>query len=155
MTADLPLRLTLDGLPVEARVAPWWPLSRALREGLGPLPPCTSVKVSCGEGACGACAVLVDGQPVHACIYPALRAEGREVVTAAGLAAEPVARALVETGAPQCGYCAPGFVVAATALLRECGPDVTEEQVRRDLAGNLCRCTGYASLIAAVLKAAR
>ena len=142
------LRFILDGRPVQAEAPAHWPLVRVLRELAGE----RAVKVACGEGACGACAVLVDGTLVHSCIYPAGRVEGRSVTTAAGLRDGPVAAELIERGAPQCGFCSPGFVVSATALV-EAGEARTAEEVREGLAGNLCRCTGYHRTIDAVLAA--
>ena len=117
----------------------------------------TGSKNACEQGECGSCSVLLDGSLVCACLVPALQAQGREVVTIEGLAPgaelHPIQDAFVETGAVQCGFCTPGLVVAAYDLLRR-RPDVEETDVREALAGNLCRCTGYAKILDAVALAA-
>ncbi len=141
----------VDGAPVTVDAPAWWTLAQALREGAG----VTHVKLACGEGGCGACAVQVDGRVVHACLYPARRADGAEITTAYGLREGAVAQALIERGAPQCGYCVPGFVVAGAALVQAHGASLTEAQARDELRGNLCRCTGYTSIIDAILAAAQ
>jgi carbon-monoxide dehydrogenase small subunit len=124
-----------------------------LRERLG-LP---GSKNACEQGECGSCSVLLDGVLVCACLVLAPQAEGREVVTVEGLAGgpepHPVQRAFVEAGAVQCGFCTPGLVMAAHDLLRR-SPSPSEEEVREALAGNLCRCTGYAKILDAVALAA-
>lgn len=128
-------------------------LLRALRR-IG----CVEVKLSCEGGDCGACAVLLDGVAVNACLAFAAQADGCEVVTARGIGTEddlhPIQAHLVEKGGVQCGFCTPGIVVAAKALLDE-NPAPTREEVRRGLAGNLCRCTGYKKIFEAVEAAAR
>jgi carbon-monoxide dehydrogenase small subunit len=117
----------------------------------------TGAKQGCGEGDCGACVVLLDGVPVNACLVLALEAAGQEVLTIEGLARgntlHPIQRAFVEVGAVQCGYCTPGMVLTAKALLSE-QPDPSEEEVRRAISGNLCRCTGYQKIVEAILDAA-
>ncbi|MDX6228315.1 MAG: hypothetical protein QOI76_1705 [Frankiales bacterium] len=148
------LTLTVDGVPYEVLDAPDNAnLADVLRHHLG----LTATKDACYEGRCGSCSVLLGGVLVTACTV--LAADVTEpVVTASGLGSsdEPsdVQRALVEAGGVQCGFCIPGMVVAAADLL-ERNPDPTEEQVRRGLAGNLCRCTGYGRIVDAVLSAAR
>jgi aerobic carbon-monoxide dehydrogenase small subunit len=125
-----------------------WPgesLLHVLRERLD-LP---GAKNACEEGECGSCSVLLDGVLVCACLVPALQAQGREVVTIEGLAADDLQEAFVEAGAVQCGFCTPGLIVAADDLLRRC-PDPDDAEVREALAGNLCRCTGYAKILDAV-----
>ncbi len=130
------------------------PVLDVLREDLG----LTGTKEGCSVGVCGACSVLVDGRLMSARLLPVGAVAGREVTTVEGLAADdgtlsPVQQAFLECGGFQCGICTPGQVVAATALLREC-PRPTPEQVRDWMMGNICRCTGYYSIVTAVLKAA-
>ena len=145
---------TLNGRKVSSAADPLTRLLDVLREELSD----TSVKEGCGEGECGACAVLLDGALVNACLVPLARAEGAEVVTMTGLRETPAGKALVEAfstqGAVQCGFCSPGFIMAADELLRR-NPSPTEAQIREGLAGNLCRCTGYDHIVAAVSAAAR
>lgn len=143
-------RITVDGAAHTVREA--WPaahLQSVLSDTLG----YPAVKNGCGQGRCGACAVLLDGVLVTACTTLAATAAGRTVTTARGVAADPgaadVPAALVAAGAVQCGYCTPGFVVAITSLLAA-APDPTDEQIREALSGNLCRCTGYVRIVAAV-----
>lgn len=116
----------------------------------------TGAKEGCGKGECGACAVLMDGQLVNACLVLLCQADGHEITTIEGLAPEgavhPVQQAFAEGGAVQCGFCMPGMVMAAVALLRE-HPHPTEEQIVRGLSGNLCRCTGYRKIVEAVKRA--
>ena len=118
----------------------------------------TGTKEGCGHGECGACTVLVDGLPVNACLYPAPEIEGREVLTIEGLLASGnelsvLQQAFVERGAIQCGFCSPGMILSAKALLDE-HPDPSAEQIREALVGNLCRCTGYVQIVEAVQDAA-
>lgn len=117
----------------------------------------TGPKNGCGEGVCGACTVALDGLPVCACLIPAGQADGREVRTVEGLTdAEPAGRlqrAFIESGAIQCGFCTPGLILQADHLLRRI-PEPTEKQIREELAGNLCRCTGYEKIVSAVRRAA-
>ncbi|NNL86048.1 MAG: 2Fe-2S iron-sulfur cluster binding domain-containing protein [Myxococcales bacterium] len=115
----------------------------------------SGTKDACREGECGACTVLVDGRPVTSCLYATGLADGRNVETIEGIAEESstLARALLERGGIQCGFCTPGIVMVLSALLRAV-PTPSEEEVRRALAGNLCRCTGYAAIVAAALEAA-
>ncbi len=123
-----------------------------LRDDLG----LQGTKEACAEGECGSCTVLVDGEPVDSCIYFVGQAEGHEITTVEGLGGSdlhPVQRAFAEHGAVQCGFCTPGFVLAAAALLTRV-PDPSADEVREALAGNLCRCTGYDNIVAAVLSAA-
>ena len=117
----------------------------------------TGSKEGCDDSECGACMVLLDGKPVNSCSYLALQAEGREVTTVEGLAdggeLHPLQRAFLEEGGVQCGFCTPGMLISATALLEQ-NPKPTEQEVRIALSGNLCRCTGYQGIANAVLKVA-
>jgi carbon-monoxide dehydrogenase small subunit len=118
----------------------------------------TGTKESCGKGECGACTVLIDGRPVNACLYPATEAEGRSVTTIEGLLSpgntlSPVQEAFVQEGGTQCGFCAPGMILSATALL-ERTTEPSEEEIVDALAGNLCRCTGYVQIVESVKRAA-
>jgi carbon-monoxide dehydrogenase small subunit len=118
----------------------------------------TDVKSGCEQGDCGACAVLMDGRPVNSCLVLAWQADGAEIVTNAGLgtmdAPHPLQRAFADHGAIQCGFCTPGMIVAAKALLDQ-NPRPTEAQIRQALSGNLCRCTGYGQVVEAVQIAAQ
>jgi aerobic-type carbon monoxide dehydrogenase small subunit (CoxS/CutS family) len=147
------LQLTVDGLPLTALVEPGRTLLRVLRDDLGR----TGTKEGCDDSECGACMVLVDGRPVNSCSYLALQADGRAVTTVEGLAADdalhPLQRAFLEGGGIQCGFCTPGMLISAAALLAR-DPDPSEDAIRDGLAGNLCRCTGYQPIIRAVQRAA-
>jgi carbon-monoxide dehydrogenase small subunit len=153
MSPAVELRFTLNGRPVTAQVPPTLALLEMLRERF----QLTGSKLGCGEGECGACAVLLDGEPVLGCLTPAVEADGRDVRTVEGLrdsgGLSAVQQALVHEGAVQCGFCTPGMEVAAHALLGE-HPRPTAEQIRRGLEGNLCRCTGYVAIVEAVARAA-
>ena len=147
------IKFRLNGREVELDVPPGRRLLDLLREDLG----LTGTKEGCGEGECGACAVIVDGKLRLSCLTAAIQVDGKEVLTVEGLAREgklhPIQEALVETAGLQCGFCTPGFVMAAYALLLE-KPRPTREEVRAWLSGNLCRCTGYERIVDAVLLAA-
>jgi len=141
----------LNGRPASADVSGSRRLLDVLREGLA----FTGAKEGCGEGECGACSVLVDGEVVNSCLVAVGQVDGREVVTVEGLALpdgklSPLQQAFIERGAAQCGICTPGMLLAAHALLQQ-NPRPSEDDVRVGLAGNLCRCTGYTKIIAAVL----
>ena len=144
--------LRVNGRDVQVRSPGSARLLDVLREELG----LTGAKEGCGKGECGACAVLMDGQLVNSCLVLLCQAEGHEITTIEGLAPDgrvhPLQEAFAEAGAVQCGFCIPGMVMAAAALLRE-HPRPTEEQIVRGLSGNLCRCTGYRKIIAAVKRA--
>ena len=147
------IRLTVNGEPREAEVWEGESLLFALRERLG-LP---GSKNACEQGECGSCTVYLEGVPVCACLVAAGQAQGRDVVTVEGLAdgdtLHPVQEAFAATGAVQCGFCTPGFVMAAADLL-ERSPDPSDDEIREALSGNLCRCTGYAKIFDAVRLAA-
>jgi len=146
------LDLVLDGTRRSVEIDPGESLMDLLRR-LG----CKSVRNGCDDGYCGACAVLLEGRAVNACLVFAARAQGRRVDTVEGLAARgvlhPLQRALLDLGGIQCGFCTPGMVIAALDLL-EHNPRPTEADVRHALAGNYCRCTGYVKPVEAILAAA-
>ena len=118
----------------------------------------TGTKEGCGEGDCGACTVLVDGISVNSCIFPAAQAEGCKLLTIEGVEKDPglakIQRAFVDYGAVQCGFCSPGMIISTAALLRK-HPHPTEEEIRRGISGNLCRCTGYQAMVDAVMAVCR
>ena len=147
------LSCTINDEPVEALVQPYETLLDALREDLG----LTGPKEGCGTGDCGACSVHLDGALVASCLVLALQARGRTVRTVEGLANHqvltPLQDAFVRHGVPQCGFCIPGILMAATALLEETKRP-TEGEIRYGIAGNLCRCTGYTKMVAAISEAA-
>ena len=147
------LGCTLNGESVEVLVQPYETLLDALREDLG----LTGPKEGCGTGDCGACTVHLDGQPVASCLVLAMQVRGRSVLTIEGLgkhgALHPLQDAFVRHGVPQCGFCIPGVLMAAAALLAET-PHPTEDEIRYGIAGNLCRCTGYTKMLAAIDEAA-
>ena len=144
------LSLTVNGKPRAIEVAPLKRLLDVLREDLR----LTGAKEGCGEGECGACAVLIDGELVNSCLVAAAQAEGAAVVTVEGVFDEKLQRCFVERGAAQCGICTPGMILAAKRFL-DGGAQATEAAVREAIAGNLCRCTGYTKIVEAILEAAR
>ncbi len=148
-----PLTLKVNGETYRLEVKPHRSLLEVLRDELD----LTGTNDGCRTGNCGACTVLVDGAPIPSCLMLALDAEGHEITTIEALSAggelHPLQRAFVQRGAIQCGYCTPGMILSAYALLQE-NPRPTEAEVRRALVGNLCRCTGYVKIIEAVLAAA-
>ncbi len=147
------LSFTLNDSDAEVLVQPYVTLLDALREDLG----LTGPKEGCGTGDCGACTVHLDGKPVASCLVLALQARGRSVRTIEGLARSgvlhPLQDAFVRLGVPQCGFCIPGVLMAAAALLAE-NPRPTEDEIRYGIAGNLCRCTGYTKMLAAITEVA-
>jgi aerobic carbon-monoxide dehydrogenase small subunit len=145
--------LTVNGAPREADVEPRRLLAYFLREDLG----LKGTNVGCDTSSCGSCTVLIDGESVKSCTVLAVQADGREVTTIEGLAADgelhPIQQAFHEQHALQCGFCTPGFVLAIHSLLNE-NPNPSEEEIRLGLEGNLCRCTGYENIVRAVQAAA-
>jgi len=151
----VPLTFTLNGQETTVLVAPDWSLLRLLRDEL----ELTGTKEGCGAGECGACTVLLDDLAVNSCLLPALEVEGRSITTIEGLSSpdgrlHPLQQSFIEHGAVQCGFCTPGMIMSAAALLRE-NPTPDEHQIRTAIAGNLCRCTGYAQIVEAVDQAAK
>lgn len=144
---------TLNHQQVEIEENPFRRLLDVLREDFG----ITGTKEGCGEGECGACSVLVDGELVNSCLYPVIRAENKEVLTIEGFRENPrydiLKKAFEEAGAVQCGFCSPGMVLAAEALLRK-NPHPAASDIQEGISGNLCRCTGYNMIVEAVHLAA-
>jgi carbon-monoxide dehydrogenase small subunit len=148
MMRRYPLDLTVNGESYRLEIKPNRVLLDVLREDL----ELTGTKKGCGLGKCGACTVLLDGRPVHSCLMLALHADGRQITTIEGVAGEdphPLQRAFAEKGAVQCGFCTPGMINTAKALL-DMNPHPDEEQIKLAISGNLCRCTGYNQIVAAV-----
>ena len=143
----------INGNEVSIEAQPHWTLLRVIRDELG----LTGTKEGCGEGECGSCTVIVDGKTVSSCLVLAMDVEGKEVTTIEGLAQggklHPLQAAFVEKGAVQCGFCTPGMIMTAKELLDK-RPSPSEEEIRFHMAGNLCRCTGYAKIIEAIQAAA-
>ena len=144
------LHFRLNGEPIRIEVEPHLTLLQLLRDRL----ELKGTKEGCGMGECGACTVLLDGKAVNSCIFPVLEVEGRSVTTIEGIAdakggLHPIQKAFIEQGAIQCGFCTPGMVLSAKALLDE-NPKPTGEEIRNGIAGNLCRCTGYLQIVQAI-----
>jgi carbon-monoxide dehydrogenase small subunit len=140
----------LNGEATNVEVDPQWTLLYLLREVL----ELTGTKEGCGYGECGACTVIIDGQAVNSCLYPVMEAEGKTITTVEGLASKdgqlhPLQTAFINEGAVQCGFCTPGMIMSAKALL-DTKEKPTEEEIKDAIAGNLCRCTGYVNIINAV-----
>jgi carbon-monoxide dehydrogenase small subunit len=154
MSSTIPVRLTVNGVEHSLEVEPRLLLVHALRDRLG----LTGTHVGCDTSNCGACTVHLDGRAVKSCTVLAVQADGAEVTTIEGLGTEddlhPVQEAFWNDHGLQCGYCTPGMIMAAAALLAD-NPDPTEDEVRHGLEGNLCRCTGYHNIVRAVLDAAK
>jgi aerobic-type carbon monoxide dehydrogenase small subunit (CoxS/CutS family) len=150
----VPATLTVNDVAYPLELDPGTSLLTAVREAVG----LTGTKEGCDDSECGACMMLLDGRPVNSCSYLALQAEGSAITTVEGLAVDgdlsPLQEAFLREGGVQCGFCTPGMLVSATALLRD-NPDPSEDEVRIGLAGNLCRCTGYDGIVRAVLSATR
>ncbi len=154
MADPITLSFTLNGTPQRLSVHPMTRLLDLIREDLG----LTGTKEGCGEGECGACAVLLNGRVVNSCLIPAIQIEGADLVTIEGLAdasgLHPMQAALLAHNGAQCGFCSPGMAITAADLLRRC-PNPDHEAMKGALSGNLCRCTGYAKIVEAVEDAAR
>jgi len=147
------IQLKINGVTEEVSIEPWWSLAYVLREVLN----LTGTKVGCETGNCGSCTVLVDGKAIKSCLLLAMKARGKEIITIEGLKDKegrlhPLQQAFIDHFAVQCGYCTPGMILTAKALLDE-NPHPNEEDVRKGLSGNLCRCTGYVKIMEAVLAA--
>jgi aerobic-type carbon monoxide dehydrogenase small subunit (CoxS/CutS family) len=149
----VPATLNVNGVAYRVELDPYTSLLDAVRDVIG----LTGSKEGCDDSECGACMMLLDGKPVNSCSYLALQTEGLDVTTVEGLAEgdelAPLQRALLEHGGVQCGFCTPGMLISATALLRR-NPDPSDDDVRIALSGNLCRCTGYDGIVRAVASAA-
>jgi len=148
------ITFTLNNEVMEVEVDPGWTLLYLLREVL----EMTGTKEGCGYGECGACTVIIDGRAVNSCLYPVMEAEGRKVTTIEGVMSksgelDPIQQALVQNGAVQCGFCTPGMVMSAKALLDE-KERPSEDDIKESIEGNLCRCTGYVNIIDAIKSAA-
>jgi carbon-monoxide dehydrogenase small subunit len=153
MSDQLPIRLVVNGAERDAESEPRKTLADLLREDLG----LTGTHLGCEHGVCGACTVLLDGEPVRSCLMLGVQANGHEITTIEGLAdgdaMNALQQALRDSHAFQCGFCTPGFVMQITSLLAE-NPSPTEAEVREALSGNLCRCTGYETIVNGALAAA-
>ena len=148
------IKFRVNGVDKEVFVEPWWSLAFVLREVLG----LAGTKIGCETGDCGSCIVLINGKAINSCLFLAVKARGKDILTIEGLKGRngglhPLQEAFIEHFAVQCGYCTPGMIMAAKALLDE-NPAPTEEEVKEALSGNLCRCTGYLKIVEAVLAAA-
>lgn len=148
------IRFILNGHEVSAEVESHKMLLQVLRDTFQLI----GTKEGCGQGECGACTVLVDGMSVDSCIYPVFEIEGKSVTTIEGLVREgnklhPIQQSFVDNGAIQCGFCSPGMIMSAEALLRE-NPNPTDSEIKRGISGNLCRCTGYVQIIDSIKKVA-
>jgi len=141
--------MKVNGEEVEVSVKPTWTLLRVLREELG----LTGTKKGCEQGDCGACTVIMDGRAVNACIVLALQAQSKEIETIEGLGRpenlHPLQESFIRNGAVQCGFCTPGMLMSAAAMLRE-NPSPSQEEIKRGISGNLCRCTGYTKIVKAI-----
>lgn len=144
------ITFTLNNEKTVVEVDPKWTLLYVLREVL----EMTGTKEGCGYGECGACTVIIDGQAINSCIFPIMEAEGKTIVTIEGLitkegALDPLQKAFVDEGAVQCGFCIPGMIMSAKALL-DAKPKPTQDDIAESIEGNLCRCTGYVKIIDAI-----
>lgn len=147
------IRFTLNGKPYALSVKPWRTLLELIREDLS----FTGTKEGCGQGECGSCTVIMGGKTVNSCLVPALEADNQEIITIEGLVdgdnLHPIQDAFVEQAGMQCGFCTPGMIISAKALLDK-NPNPSEEEIREGIAGNFCRCTGYTKIIESISAAA-
>ena len=148
------IKLRVNGETYELRVEPWKTLIDVLREDIG----LTGTKEACSTGECGACTVLLNGKPVNSCLILAVEVQGKEIMTIEGLAQggklDPLQEAFIKYGAIQCGFCTPGMLLSARALLDK-NPQPTEEEIKEGMSGNLCRCTGFVKIVGAINAVAR
>ncbi|MBI4321995.1 MAG: (2Fe-2S)-binding protein [Chloroflexi bacterium] len=148
------IELTVNGEAYSVFVEPHWTLLDVIRREIG----LTGTKKGCDTGDCGACTVIIDGKAVNSCLVLAVSAQGKSIATIEGLAQDhklhPLQEAFIQYGAIQCGYCTPGMILAAKSFLDD-NPNPTEEEVRRGIAGNLCRCTGYVKIVQAIMAVAQ
>jgi carbon-monoxide dehydrogenase small subunit len=149
----VPIEIYVNDKKYNLTISPGELLVDVIRERLG----LTGTKKGCGTGECGACTVIIDGEPVNSCLYLAIRANGKHIVTIEGLGQpdklHPIQQAFIKNAAVQCGFCAPGMQLTAKALLDE-NPDPNEQQIREGISGNICRCTGYVKIVKAIKEAA-
>jgi carbon-monoxide dehydrogenase small subunit len=147
------ISFTLNGKPYTLSVKPWRTLLELIREDLS----FTGTKEGCGQGECGSCTVIMGGKTVNSCLVPALEADNQEIITIEGLVdgdnLHPIQDAFVEEAGMQCGFCTPGMIISAKALLDK-NPNPSEEEIREGIAGNFCRCTGYTKIIESISAAA-
>ena len=148
------IQFVINGQSVEIEVKPWRTLLEMIRENLN----LTGAKEGCGHGECGSCTVLMGGKTVNSCLVPAAEADGQEILTIEGLSEagnlHPIQEAFVERAGMQCGFCTPGMIISAKALLDR-NPDPSEKEIREAMAGNFCRCTGYTKIVESIDAAAR
>ena len=148
------ITLKVNGINYQMNIEPRRTLVEVLRENLG----LTGTKKSCNEGDCGACTILMDGKPVASCLVLAIDAQGKEILTIEGLSEgeklHPIQEAFLKHGAIQCGFCTPGMVMSAKALLDE-NPEPTRTEIRKAISGNLCRCTGYQHIVDSIMAASK
>jgi len=151
---EIDIKLKVNGLDYHLRIKPQRTLVEVLREELG----LTGTKKSCNEGECGACTLLLDGRPVSSCLVLAVDAQGKDILTIEGLSEgerlDPLQESFLKHGGLQCGFCTPGMIMAAKALLDE-NPHPTPAQARRAISGNLCRCTGYQHILDSIMAASK
>ncbi len=149
-----PIKLTVNGTRYELTVNPWESLLNVIREDLG----LTGTKEGCGLGECGACTVIIDGMTVNSCLVLAVEADGKKITTIEGLAEgdklHPIQEAFMEEGGLQCGFCTPGMIMSAKVLLDN-NPNPDDDEIKKGIAGNFCRCTGYTKIFASIKAAAK